>query len=181
MTSISSRKSVVGRRYDQLVTNRDFAAITAGVSAPGSFRLETLSCDGRKICPARISSPRGGRALFGWRAFPGPTRSAWRPKMGSQCRTLGTSTISVSTISAKYTLRGASSSVPGPGPGVPCARARFRARPVSNPRAVGCNRLCTVIKFSSVNLCCFTLVYASYPLHFGVESSPRLEHEQGAK
>ena len=181
MTSTSSRKSVAGRRYDQLVTNRDFAAIIAGVSAPGSFRPETSSCDGSKICPGRISSPRGGRALFGWRAFPGLAKSAWRPRMGSRCRIPGTSSISVSTISARHILRGASSSVSGPGPGVPCARARFRVRPVSNPRAVGCNRLCTVIKFSSINFCCFTLVYASYPLSFGMEPSPTLKHEQGAE
>ena len=51
---------------DQLATSRDFAAIIADESAPGSFKQETLFCDGNKICPGRISSPQGGEALFGW-------------------------------------------------------------------------------------------------------------------
>ena len=38
------------RLCDQLATSKDFAAITVGVSAPGSFKLETSSCDGSKIC-----------------------------------------------------------------------------------------------------------------------------------
>ena len=64
--STSSRRSIAGRRCYQLATSKDFTAITAGMSAPGSFKLETLSCDGSKICPGRISSPHGGEALSGW-------------------------------------------------------------------------------------------------------------------
>lgn len=65
-TSIFSRRSVAGRRCDQLATSKDFAAIIAGVSAPGSFKQETSFYDGSRICPERISSPQGGEALFGW-------------------------------------------------------------------------------------------------------------------
>ena len=65
-TSISSRRFVAGRRCDQLATSRDFAAIIAGVSAPGSFKQETSFCDGNMICPGQISSPQGEEALFRW-------------------------------------------------------------------------------------------------------------------
>ena len=64
--SISSRRFVAGRRCDQLTTSKDYAAITAGMSVPGSFKRETSSYDGSKICPGRISSLQDGKDLTGW-------------------------------------------------------------------------------------------------------------------
>ena len=117
MMSTSSRRFVAGQRCDQLATSKDYVAITAGVSDPGSFKQETLFCSGSRICPEGTSAPQGGKALFVWRAFPGPAQSAWRPRMGSPCRTRGTLSISVSTISANYILKGACRGVSGLAPG----------------------------------------------------------------